>query len=195
MAVSADLVKHLRQMTGASMMLCKNVLDEAGGDMEKALTLLKKSSEALASKKAERRTGAGIVEAYIHQGGKVGVLLELRCETDFVARNEEFKKLAHDIALHIAGMNSAYIAKDAVPEEAREEARCLFSAEAENLGKTPEMTEKIIAGKLEAHFTDVSLYSQPYVKDPVISVEDFIKRAIAHFGEKIEVARFARYEI
>ena len=177
------------------MMLCKKVLEEAGGDMDRALTLLKKSSEALASKKEGRSTGAGIVEAYIHQGGKVGVLLELRCETDFVARNEEFKKLAHDIALHIAGMRPLYVSKDAVPEEAEEEARRLFSAEAENLGKTPEMTAKIVEGKLEAHFRDVSLYSQQYVKDTAISVEEFIKRAIAHFGEKIEVARFVRYEI
>lgn len=152
MAISAELVKHLRQATGASMMLCKKVLEEAGGDLEKALTLLKKSSEVLASKKAERGTAAGVIEAYIHQGGRVGVLLELRCETDFVARNEEFKKLAHDIALHIAGMNP--------PEETAE-----------------------------------SLYSQPYVKDTAISVEEFIKRAITHFGEKIEVARFARYEV
>ena len=134
------------------MMLCKKVLEEAKGDMEQALALLKKSSEVLALKKSERTTGAGIIDAYIHQGGKVGVLLELRCETDFVARNEEFKKLAHDIALHIAGMN---------PEE-----------------ETP-----------------ASLYSQPYVKDASTSVEEFIKRSIAHFGEKIEVTRFTRYEI
>lgn len=105
MQISSDLVKHLRQLTGASMMLCKKVLEEARGDMERSVALLKKSSEALSVKKADRKTGVGLIESYIHSGGKVGVLLELRCETDFVARNEEFKKLAHDIALHVAGMD------------------------------------------------------------------------------------------
>ena len=150
MAVSADLVKHLRQFTGASMMLCKKVLEEAGGDMERALTLLKKSSEAFALKKSERATGAGIIDSYIHAGGKVGVLLELRCETDFVAHTEEFKTLAHDLALHIAGMDP---------------------------------------------LDEVSLLSQPYVKDQSITVEELIKQAIGKFGEKMEVTRFTRYEI
>lgn len=132
------------------MMLCKKVLEDAGGDIERALALLQKSSEVLAAKKAERSTGAGIIESYIHPGGKIGVLLELRCETDFVAKNEEFKKLAHDITLHITGMS---------PSDKED------------------------------------LYSQPFVKDGAILVEEFIKRAITHFGEKIEVARFVRYEI
>lgn len=150
MVISSELVKYLRQSTGASMMLCKKVLEEAGGDIEQAVALLQKSSEVLALKKAERSTGAGIVESYIHSGSRVGVLLELRCETDFVARTEEFKKLAHDITLHIAGMSP---------------------------------TDK------------ADLYAQQYVKDNTILVEEFIKRAISHFGEKIEVARFVRYEI
>lgn len=150
MIISSDLVKRLRQTTGASMMLCKKVLEEAGGDLEKALALILKSSEGLAAKKSERKTGAGIVESYIHAGGKVGVMLELRCETDFVARNPEFKSLAHELALHIAGMD---------PEDIK------------------------------------LLLAQPYVKDQSITVEELIKRAIAKFGEKIEVARFIRYEV
>lgn len=177
------------------MMLCKKVLEDTGGNLELALALLKKSSEALAAKKSERKTGAGIVESYVHSGNKIGVMLELRCETDFVARNEEFKRLAHDIALHIAGMNPAYLSEDAVPEAARKEARMLFEEEARSLGKSQEMTEKIVAGKLEAHFKEVGLYSQSYVKDQNMTVGDYIKNAIAHFGEKIEVARFVRYEI
>ena len=150
MNISTDLVKQLRQATGASMMLCKKVLDEAGGDMKQAIELLKKSSEALAIKKAGRKTGAGIIDSYIHGGGKVGVLLELRCETDFVARTNEFKNLAHELSLHIAGMDP------------------------EDVG---------------------ALISQPYVKDAGISIEELIKRAVAVLGEKIEVARFVRYEL
>src|SRR3989339_1416736 len=130
MPVSSDQVKRLRQLTGASMMLCKKVLEESGGDMDNAMALLKKSSEALAAKKNERRTRAGIIESYIHGNSRVGVLLELRCETDFVARNAEFKALAHDIALHIAGMNPGYIDQNHVPAEAKEEAKRLFSEEA-----------------------------------------------------------------
>ena len=131
-------------------MLCKKVLEDTGGNLERALALLKKSSEALAAKKSERKTGAGIVESYVHSGNKIGAMLELRCETDFVARNEEFKKLAHDIALHIAGMSPV---------------------------------------------DEADLYSQSYVKDQSITIGDYIKNAITHFGEKIEVARFVRYEI
>ena len=177
------------------MMLCKKVLEESGGDMDNAMALLKKSSEALAAKKNERRTGAGIIESYIHGNSRVGVLLELRCETDFVARNAEFKSLAHDIALHIAGMSPAHVSNKSVSDELREEARHLFITESENLGKSPEMTAKIVEGKLEAHFRDTSLMSQQFIKDQTITVEELIKRAIAHFGEKIEVARFVRYEL
>lgn len=163
--------------------------------MDKAMALLKKSSEALAAKKDQRKTGAGMLESYIHGNSRIGVLLELRCETDFVARNEEFKSLAHDITLHIAGMNPAHVSKDDISSEVREEAKRLFMTESENLGKSPEMTAKIVEGKLEAHFRDTSLLSQPYIKDSAVTVEEMIKRAIAHFGEKIAVARFVRYEI
>ncbi len=195
MAISNDLVKHLRQLTGSSISLCKKALEDSNGDMDKALTLLKKSSEALAAKKENRTTGAGIIESYIHGNRKVGVMLELRCETDFVARNPEFQTLAHDIALHIAASNPLYINKDAVPEDAQKEARNLFMEEAANLGKNPEMTQKIVEGKLEAHFRDTALLTQPFVKDPAITVEELIKRAIGHFGEKMEVVRFARFEL
>lgn len=195
MPVSSDQVKRLRQLTGASMMLCKKVLDEADGDADKAMALLKKSSEALAAKKSERTTGAGIIETYVHGNSRVGVMLEIRSETDFVSRNEEFRVLAHDIALHIAAMNPGYVNQESIPEESREEAKRLFMTEAGSLGKTPEMTAKIVAGKLEAHFRDTSLLSQYFVKDPAITIEEMIKRAIGKFGEKIEVVRFVRYEL
>lgn len=150
MNISADSVKRLRELTGASVALCKKALEEANGDVNQATAALQKSSASLAAKKAERQTGAGVIDSYIHVTKRVGVLLELRCETDFVARNEEFKALAHDLALHIAGM---------APEDVQ------------------------------------SLMAQPYVKDQEASIEELIKRAIGHFGEKIEVARFTRYEL
>ncbi|MDO8523187.1 MAG: elongation factor Ts [bacterium] len=195
MPVSSDQVKRLRQLTGVSMMLCKKVLDETNGDADKAMALLKKSSEALAAKKSERTTGAGIIETYIHGNRRVGVMLEIRSETDFVSRNEEFHVLAHDIALHIAAMSPGYVSQESIPEEAKEEAKRLFMTEAGNLGKTPEMTAKIVTGKLEAHFRDTSLLSQYFVKDPAITIEELVKRAIGKFGEKIEVVRFVRYEL
>lgn len=195
MAVSTDLVKHLRQLTGSSIGLCKKVLEETGGDTEKALALLKKSSEALAGKKAERMTKAGFIDTYVHGNRKVGVLLELRCETDFVARNPEFQTLAHDIALHIAGAAPLYVHHDAIPPEARRGAERLFSEEAAQLGKSKDMTANIVQGKLEAHFRDTSLLSQPFVKDPSITIEALIQQRIAHFGENITVERFARFEV
>ncbi|MEK9175322.1 MAG: elongation factor Ts [Patescibacteria group bacterium] len=195
MSVSNDLVKHLRQITGNSISLCKKVLDESGGDMEKALILLRKSSDALAVKKEGRTTGAGIIETYLHGNKKIGVLLDIRCETDFVARNNEFQSLAHDIALHIAGARPLYINKDDIPSDVREEAERLFMDESQNLGKSPDMTKKIVEGKLKAHFRDTSLLSQSFVKDPNITIEELITRGITHFGEKIEIERFTRFEI
>lgn len=195
MTVSTDLVKHLRQLTGSSVGLCKKALEATEGNMEKAITFLKKSSEALAGKKSERMTKAGIIESYVHGNRAIGVLLELRCETDFVARNPEFQILAHDIALHIAGASPLYIHHDAIPPEAYREAERLFSEEAAQLGKSTDMTAKIVQGKLEAHFRDTSLLSQPFVKDPSRTVESLIQQRIAHFGENITIERFARFEV
>src|SRR3990167_9570062 len=149
MMISSDVVKHLRQLTGSSIGLCKKALEETGGNIEIALALLKKSSEALAGKKAERITKAGVIETYVHSNKRIGVLLELRCETDFVARNPEFQALAHDLALHIAGTGSMYISKESVPKEAKAEAERLFLEEAQQLSKSPDMTQKIVVGKLE----------------------------------------------
>lgn len=195
MSVSNDLIKHLRQVTGSSIALCKKALEESNGDMDKAMTLLMKSSDALAAKKIGRTTGAGIIETYLHGNKKIGVLLELHCETDFVARNPEFQSLAHDIALHIAGARPLYVNKEDIPDNIRDEARNLFLGESQNLGKSPEMTQKIIEGKLNAHFNDTSLLSQPFVKDSNITIEELITRSIAHFGEKIQVERFVRFEL
>lgn len=195
MNISADQVKELRQMTGSSVALCKKALEDAGGNVEKALALLNKSAEALAAKKSERATGSGLIETYVHTNKRVGVLLELRCETDFVARTKEFQALAHDITLHIAGMKPQYVSNDSIPVSAKEDVRKFFADEAAKLGKSAEMTEKIIQGKLEKYFSDVSLLSQSFVKDDTITVSDLIKRCIGHLGEKIEVLRFQRYEL
>src|SRR3989338_2721669 len=195
MMISSDVVKHLRQLTGSSIGLCKKALEETGGNIEIALALLKKSSEALAGKKAERITKAGVIETYVHGNRRIGVLLELRCETDFVARNPEFQALAHNIALHIAGAATLYVRHDAVLEEARKEAERLFSEEAAQLKKPKEMTQKIVEGKLEAHFRDISLLSQPFVKDPSLTIDGLLQQHIARFGENITVERFARFEV
>ena len=193
--ISMDDIKRLRELTGGSIALCKKALEESDGDMEKAIFKLKKSSEALADKKSATRTaGAGLVESYVHGNKKVGVLLELRCETDFVSRNPQFQALAHDIALHIAGVKPLYVSKEQIPQEAQKEAEAIFTEEAEKLGKK-EMMEKIIQGKLDAHFRDTSLLSQPFVKDQSITIEELIKRNSGTFGEKIEVARFERFEV
>lgn len=190
-----DDIKRLRELTGGSIALCKKALEESGGNTEKAIFKLKKSSEALAEKKSATRTaGTGIIESYVHWNKNVGVLLELRCETDFVARNPGFQSLAHDIALHIAGSKPLYVSKEQIPEDARKEAETIFTEEAEKLGKK-EMIEKIIQGKLEAHFRDTSLLSQPFVKNPSITIEELIKQNSGMFGEKIEVTKFERFEI
>jgi elongation factor Ts len=195
MVVSNDLVKQLRQLTGTSITLCKKTLEETNGDMDRAMSLLKKSSEALAAKKGGRVTGSGLVEAYVHGNRRVGVLVELRCETDFVARNPEFQALAHDIALHIAGANPMYVDEAAIPDVAKEEARRLFTEEAGLLGKDPAMTEKIVEGKMIAHFRDSSLLSQMFLKDPSITISELIKRSIGHFGENIAVEKFSRFSL
>ncbi|MEK7503106.1 MAG: elongation factor Ts [Patescibacteria group bacterium] len=195
--ISMDDIKRLRELTGGSISLCKKALEESGGDMEKAIFKLKKSSEALAEKKSATRTaGAGLVEAYIHGNKKVGVLLELRCETDFVARNSAFQVLAHDIALHIAGMKPLYVSKEQIPDDARKEAEAIFSEEAlrQAQGK-PDLKDKILQGKLDAHFRDTSLLSQQFVKDQSITIEELIKQSSGTFGEKIEVAKFERFEV
>lgn len=192
-----DDIKRLRELTGGSIALCKKALEESGGNMEKAIFKLKKSSEALAEKKSATRTaGAGIIESYVHGNRKVGVLLELRCETDFVARNPGFQTLAHDIALHIAGVKPLYVSKEQIPEDARKEAETIFTEEAlrQAQGK-PDLKEKILQGKLEAHFRDTSLLSQSFVKNPSITIEELIKQNSGTFGEKIEITRFERYEI
>jgi elongation factor Ts len=195
MAVDAKLVKTLREMTGAGMLECKSALEEANGDLELAVEILRKKGVAKAAKKAGRETKEGLIHAYIHPGGRVGVLLELNCETDFVARNELFKELANEIALQIAAMKPKYVKREDVPREVVEKEGEIAREAAIAEGKPAHIAEKIAEGKLEKFYKEVCLYEQPYIKDDKKTVEELIKEYIAKIGENIQVRRFCRYEL
>jgi elongation factor Ts len=195
MAVDAKLVKTLREMTGAGMLECKSALEEANGDLELAVEILRKKGVAKAAKKAGRETKEGLIHAYIHAGGRIGVLLELNCETDFVARNELFKELANEIALQIAAMKPQYVKREDIPREVVEKEGEIAREAAVAEGKPAHIAEKIAEGKLEKFYKEVCLYEQPYIKDDKKTVEELIKEYIAKIGENIQVRRFCRYEL
>lgn len=195
MAVDAKLVKTLREMTGAGMLECKAALEEANGDLEAAVEILRKKGVAKAAKKAGRETKEGLIHAYIHAGGRIGVLLELNCETDFVARNDLFKELANEIALQIAAMKPQYVKREDVPREVVEKEGEIAREAAIAEGKPSHIAEKIAEGKLEKFYKEVCLYEQPYIKDDKKTVEELIKEYIAKIGENIQVRRFCRYEL
>lgn len=189
--VTTDLIKELRDATGVSVMQCKKALEEAGGDKDKALVILKKKGAEAAAKRGDRTLGAGTIQAYIHSTGASGVMVELACETDFVGKNEDFKKLAYDIAMHVAAMRPEFLRKEDITEEAKELAKSVFAAEVE--GKPAEMKEKILAGKLESYFADRVLMNQPFIKNPELTIEGLLSQAVQKFGEKTELVRFVRY--
>ncbi len=194
--VSAQAVKKLREMSGAGMMDCKRALEATGGDMARALEWLREKGLAMAAKKAGRRAAEGVVEAYIHHGGRIGVLLELNCETDFVARTEEFRSLAHDLALHIAASAPRYVRREEVPAEEVEAERELWRKRTLEEGKPPQVVERIVEGRLEKNFfAQVCLEEQPFVKDPSVTVGELVRQAISRFGENIVIRRFARFEV
>ncbi|MEZ0322958.1 MAG: translation elongation factor Ts [Hydrogenothermaceae bacterium] len=195
MAVDAKLVKTLREMTGAGMLECKAALEEANGNLEQAVEILRKKGIAKAAKKAGRDTKEGLIHSYIHAGGRIGVLLELNCETDFVARNELFKKLANEIALQIAAMKPQYVKREDIPREVVEKEGEIAREAALAEGKPAHIAEKIAEGKLEKFYKEVCLYEQPYIKDDKKTVEELIKEYIAKIGENIQVRRFCRYEL
>lgn len=194
--MDAQTIVRLRDMTGAGMLDCKKALDETGGDIEKAVDYLRKKGEVKAAKKsAERTASEGIIHAYIHAGGKVGVMLQLSCETDFVARNEEFKALAHNIAMHIAASNPTYVKQEDVPENELKKEKEIYREQLKAEGKPDNIIDKIMAGKISKYFEEVCLLKQPFIKDDKKKVEQIITEAVAKIGEKIEVVRFARYQI
>ncbi len=195
MAVDAKLVKTLREMTGAGILDCKKALEETGGNLEEAVELLRKKGIAKATKKASRETKEGIIHAYIHAGGRVGVLLELNCETDFVARNDLFKELANEIALQIAAMKPKYVSREEIPREIVEKEGEIIREAALAEGKPQHIAEKIAEGRLEKFFKEVCLLEQPYIRDDKKTIEELIKEYIAKIGENIKVSRFCRYEI
>ena len=192
-AITTEQVKELRDKTGISVMQCKKALEEAGGDMEKALIILRKKGADIAAKKSDRALGAGTVAAYIHSTGTVGAMVELVSETDFVSKNEEFKALAYDIAMHVAASRPEFLTKDEIDETARKNATEVFQKEVE--GKPEEMKGKILEGKLNSYFSDKILLEQPFIKNPDLSISQLVQNAIQKFGEKIEVARFERFSV
>lgn len=193
MSTDAKKIAELRAQTGAGIIDCKNALTETNGDFEAATIFLKKKGLATAAKKADRTTTEGLVEAYIHAGGKIGVMVQLNCETDFVAKNDSFKALARDIAMHVAALSPQYVQRQEVPVALIEKERDI--AKEQCAGKPEAAIEKIVNGKLDRFFSDHCLLEQAFVKDPSISVQELISSFIAKMGENITVGRFARYQI
>jgi elongation factor Ts len=193
MEVTTEMVKELRDMTGISVMQCKKALVEADGDMEKAKIILEKKSKVAAQKKSDRTLGAGAVAAYIHSTGTVGTLVELSCETDFVGKNDEFKALARDFAMHIAASNPEYLRKEDIDEKQTEKATEVFKEELE--GTPEDMREKILAGKLASYFKEKTLLEQKFIKNPEMTIQDMLDGAIQKFGEKVEITRFSRFSV
>jgi elongation factor Ts len=193
--ISAAQVKELRDKTGAPMMECKQALTEAKGDLDQAVILLRKRGVSVAAKKATRVTSEGSVASYIHAGGKIGVLLEVNCESDFVARTEDFKELVHDIAMHVAASDPKFIRKEDVTPEAYEREKDIYRAQAAATGKPPQVVEKIVEGKMSKFYEEVCLYEQPFIKDQTISISQLIASKIGKLGENIAVRRFARFKV
>jgi elongation factor Ts len=193
--INAAQVKELREKTNAPMMDCKNALTEAKGDMEAAVILLRKKGVATAAKKADRVTSEGSVASYIHAGGKIGVLVEVNCESDFVARTDDFKDLVHDIAMHIAASDPKFIRKEDVTPEAFEKEKDIYRAQAAQTGKPAPVIEKIVEGKMGKFYEEVCLYEQPFIKDQTITVSQLIATVIGKLGENISVKRFARFKV
>lgn len=194
-AITHEMVKELREKTGVGIMDCKRALSESGGDIEKALDYLRQKGLAVAAKKAAREAKEGIVGSYIHGNGKIGVLVEINCETDFVARNPEFQELVRDIAMQIAWSNPPYIRREDVPADVIEKEKEIFRAQARETGKPENVIEKIVEGKVEKYFTDACLLEQAYVKDSSINLSDLVSQKIAKIGENILVKRFVRYQL
>lgn len=193
--ISATQVRELRDKTGAPMMDCKNALVQAKGDMEQAVVLLRKRGIAVAEKKSSRTTKEGSVESYIHAGGKIGVLVEVNCETDYVARTGDFKELVHDIAMHIAASDPKFVRKEDVTPEAFEKEKDIYRSQAAATGKPANVVEKIVAGKMEKFYEEVCLLEQPFIKDQTVNVGQLIAQKIGKLGENITVRRFARFKV
>lgn len=195
MSVTAKEVKALRDRTGAGMMDCKNALEETGGDVEAAIDLLRTKGAAKAAKRAGKSANQGTVGHYLHHGGRIGVMVELRCETDFVANTDDFQGLARDLAMHIAAARPMVVRAEEVPPEVLDRERQIYLEQVRAEGKPENIQEKIVEGKLRKFFEEATLLKQPWVKDPERTIENLLTELSAKTGEKVEVARFARFEI
>lgn len=195
MAITAKDVKELRDRTGAGMMECKAALTETGGDMEKAIDLLRAKGAAKAAKRSARDASEGAVGSYIHMGGTIGVLVEVNCETDFVARNEEFQQLVRDIAMHIAAAAPTAVSREEIPADVVERERAVYQQQLAESGKPEKIWDKIVEGKLDKFFQESTLLEQAYIKDPDITVGELVTQASARTGENIVVRRFARFAL
>jgi len=193
--ITADLVKELRSRTGVGMMECKKALSETSGDMDKAIEYLRKQGIAKADTKAGREAGEGLVEAYIHPGGRVGVLIEVNCETDFVARTDEFQRLVRNLAMQVAATRPLAVTRDGVPAELIERERAIYAEMVKNEGKPEAMVPRIVEGKVDKFLQSVVLMEQPYIRDDKKTVEEIVKEAIAKIGENIRVRRFATFTL
>jgi len=195
MEITAEKVKELRQRTGIGVMECKETLQECQGDIEKAIAALRKKGYSRAKDKMSRETSQGLIQSYIHLDGKIGVLVEVNCESDFVARNQEFKELVKNIAMQIAAANPRYVATEEVPAEEIEAEKEIIRAQLQDTKKPPQIIEKIVEGKLKKYYGEICLMDQPYIKDDKMSVQQLIATYIAKFGENIKVKRFARFTL
>ena len=195
MAITADQVKQLRDKTGAGMMECKAALTEAYGNIEEAVTLLRKRGLAQAAKRAGRTTAQGLITSYLHMGGKIGVLVEVNCESDFVARTDDFQNLAKDVAMHIAAADPKWVRREDVPAEAVEKEKGIYRAQMESSGKPANVIDKIIEGKLGSFYSQFVLLDQPFVRDDKVTVSQLVAQASAKTGENIQVSRFVRMRV
>lgn len=195
MEISASAVKELREKTGAGMMECKKALSACNGDMEKAIVYLREKGISVAQKKSTRTANEGLITSYIHAGGKIGVLVEINCETDFVARNEEFKEFSKDIAMQIAAVKPLYVKREDIPSEVIEKEKEIYTTQAKATGKPDKVIEKIVEGKLEKFYEEVCLLDQPFIKDSNIKIKDLLTQLIAKIGENIQIKRFVRFQI
>jgi len=193
--ITAQMVKELRGSTGAPFIDCKKALEEVSGDLEKALDILKIRGVAKASKKVGRDTPEGIVMSYIHAGGRIGVMIEINCETDFVARNEEFQAFAREVAMQIAASNPRYISKDQIPEAELEREKEVMKAQVLESGKPAEIAQKMVEGKIKKYYEEVCLLNQTYIRDAKLKIDDLLQALIAKIGENIKIRRFVRFQL
>jgi len=193
--ISAQLVKELRDRTGAGFSDCRAALVEAGGDLEQAVTVLRKKGQAAAAKKSQRATSEGLVGSYIHAGGKIGVLVEINCESDFVARTDDFQRLCHDLAMHIAALDPRFLRREEVTQEVLDREREIYRDQAQASGKPAPVIEKIVTGKMEKFYEENCLYEQHFIKDESVTVKEMVDQAIAKLGENIAIRRFCRFKV